>query len=70
MNLVLCGAAQCQVCPRPFSSPSRRKVSPETVSKEGLGLRATRWAHCHLPRPAVLSVPSLRCQDSTLTWAP
>lgn len=70
MNLVLCGAAQCQVCPRPFSSPSRRKMSPEMVSKEGLGLRAILSADRHLPDPAALSVPSLGCQNSILTWAP
>lgn len=48
----------------------QKKMSLEMASKEGCDLQAILWAHCHLSHPSVLSVPSLRCQDSMLTSVP
>lgn len=44
----------------------QEKVSPEMVSKDGLGLWAVLWATATSLTP-VLSVPSLRCQDAIPT---
>ena len=55
MNLVLCGEAQCQVCPRPLLSPSRKKVSPSDGAKGRAWSREVLWAYRHLSHPSVLS---------------
>lgn len=68
MSLVLRGAAQCQVC----RDPSRH-LPGESVSRDGVKGRTRSVGDSLGPLPPlspVISVPSLRFQNSNLTWAP